>query len=173
MSGFIDLTGQRFGRLVAIRRDEKKVGGKIMWVCKCDCGNTKSVASTHLRSGAVKSCGCLHNELLSKRSKTHGATIGRNEERLYGVWKCMKQRCENPNAGGYKNYGGRGIRVCEQWHDYSNFREWAFDNGYDSEAPRGKCTLDRIDNDGCYEPDNCRWVDMFVQANNKRPKIAS
>ena len=94
---------------------------------------------------------------------------GETGTRLHNVWIMMKQRCNNPKAGEYHRYGGRGVEVCDEWLSFSNFRDWALSNGYDPNAPRGKCTLDRIDNDGNYEPSNCRWIDMKGQMEN-RPK---
>ena len=160
-SRLIDLTGQRFGRLTVEKRVENYVSPKGLkfsqWLCKCDCGNECTVRSIHLRTGYIQSCGCL-------KLKQNGNTT----KRLWKVWDAMIHRCENKNDKHYSDYGGRGIKVCDEWHSYDNFESWALSSGYDSDAPFSKCTLDRIDFDGNYAPDNCRWVDQQTQANNTR-----
>jgi len=161
---FNDLTGQRFGRLTVIKRYTPK-GQKVRWLCKCDCGNEKDIAAYELTSGNTKSCGCLQAEARHRRRNPEGRGT-----RLYGVWKAMKQRCRDKNHKGYRLYGARGINVCDEWaNDYMAFHDWAFANGYDPDAPKGKCTLDRINPNGNYEPSNCRWVDMKTQNANRRP----
>lgn len=136
------------------------------FVCECDCGDTKLIEPAHWEQEIVKSCGCKINELRSENSTTHG----HSGDRLYKVWHSMKQRCYNPNNPNYENYGGRGIRVCREWlEDFMNFYNWAMASGYDYNAEFGECTLDRINVDGNYEPNNCRWADIEMQANNKRP----
>lgn len=159
-----DMTGQRFGRLTVIDRAENDRKNQACWRCRCDCGNVTVVAGARLRRGTTKSCGCYFQERRREKAKTHG---GRHE-RLYGVWYNMRQRCENAKEKSYPYYGGRGIRVCDEWRDYATFREWALANGYDPEAEKGKCTIDRIDVNGNYEPTNCRWVSMAEQNSNKR-----
>lgn len=163
MSNFKDLTGQKFGRLTVIKRAENQ-GHNCMWLCRCDCGNEKIVRGSHLKSGAIKSCGCLSIEELQHRAKHHKVNT-----RLYKIWTDIKKRCYNPKSDNYQNYGGRGITICDEWlSDFMNFYNWAMANGYDENAPRGKCTIDRINVNGDYEPSNCRFVDMYVQANNTR-----
>lgn len=173
MTKAIDLTGQRFGRLTA----ESRVGsqnGCALWLCRCDCGKSVKVQTRRLRSGNTKSCGCIHREGLSARnrqSKVHGGCANGKEERLYGVWHAMIQRCYDKQRKDYPNYGGRGVSVCTEWRiSYAVFRDWALANGYDPQAPYMTCTLDRVDVNKGYCPENCRWVDMKTQANNRRKR---
>lgn len=159
-----DLTGQRFGRLVVIRREGSTQRGQAIWQCQCDCGCKTVVEGYALRSGNTKSCGCLHKELLSSRNRKHG----KRHTRLYGVWLGMKERCYNPDHNRYQGYGGRGVTVCDEWFkSFQSFYDWAMANGYDENAPYGQCTIDRIDVDGNYCPKNCRWVDLITQRNNR------
>lgn len=160
----VDIEGKRYGRLVVEKflRTEPELGA--IWECKCDCGNTIEISGKRLRRGQTKSCGCLKQEKL----RTNGVKHGGAYSRLYTVWAGMKQRCSNPAHKSYKDYGGRGINVCEEWDDFGKFHDWALENGYNDEAQFGECTLDRIDVDGNYEPNNCRWVTLKEQASNKR-----
>ena len=148
-----NLTGKRFGKLIAL--EKVRIGySKYKWRCVCDCGNEHFVNTYHLLHGDVKSCGCER----FKACVTHGMT----ETRLYHIWCTMKARCLRPTSQKYERYGGRGITVCDEWRDdFTKFYDWAVSNGY-----RDDLSIDRINNDDGYYPENCRWATAEQQANN-------
>jgi len=163
MARIKDLTGQRFGRLVVLYDTGERKNRKVVWHCKCDCGSEVDVIGSDLTSGCTTSCGCYNRERSAEANTTHGMSRREETRPVYQTWRDMLQRCENPNDKRYKDYGGRGITVCPEWHDVKVFINWALASGW------GKgLTLDRINNDGNYEPSNCRWATWKVQQRNKR-----
>jgi len=149
-----DLTGQRFGKLIVLERaTSNSKSGNARWTCRCDCGGIVTVIGSHLRDRHTSSCGCL---------KMCDALQGHSRERIYRTWRGMHQRCYNKTHDKYKWYGEKGIVICSEWHDFMAFREWALGSGYTDNL-----TIDRTNPDGNYCPENCRWVDMKFQANNK------
>lgn len=166
MPAFIDLSNQKYGRLTVVKRIGINNDKRPLWLCRCECGNETNVSSKELRNGDTKSCGCYQREQTAKAHTKHGHYY----DRLYRVWIQMKQRCLNPDDKDYANYGGRGITINPAWNtNYMAFRDWAILSGYDPDAPFSKCTLDRINVNGNYEPSNCRWADSSTQSKNRRP----
>lgn len=159
---FVDLKEKVFGRLTVLE-EVGVVNYQPIWKCRCECGNFTMVSSGALKSGGTKSCGCLKRELLVKKNTKHGMTSGPKKHRLYIVWAGMLQRCFNKNELAYKNYGARGITVCDEWKSFEAFKDWAISNGY-----RNDLEIDRQNNNGNYEPSNCRWVTVSENQLNKR-----
>ena len=167
MPQYKSLIGNRYGKLTVIAREPEKKTRHIYYSCKCDCGRMTSVRGDKLENGQAISCGCA-------RRRRSEAYIEPEERRLYNVYISMRQRCNNPNVKEYPNYGGRGISVCEEWNKsrgFTAFREWAMANGYNPAAEYGECTLDRIDVNKSYSPENCRWIPTSRQGTNTTRNI--
>ena len=156
---FVDFTNQRFGRLIAVEKTDRRSGGHIIWKCKCDCGNETFISSGDLRSGSTQSCGCLQKERTSEAKTTHGQSYSSE----YHTWQMMKDRCYNPNLKHYKDYGGRGITICDHWKD--SFENFLADMG---PKPSSKHSIDRINVNGNYDPGNCKWSTAREQIRNRR-----
>jgi len=159
MPAFIDRTGQVFGRLTVLA--EARPGRNRQWMCQCVCGTIVTVEGGNLQQGTTRSCGCLHRELLVQQLTKHGGAANGKPSPTYQTWKSMQKRCNNPNNPKWRDYGGRGIRICERWNEFANFLA---DMG---EKPAGT-SIERVDNDAGYEPGNCIWADIATQSWNKR-----
>lgn len=160
MSKIKDLTGEKFGRLKVIEYYGSNKNGRALWLCQCECGKTKIVIGNSLLSNLTTSCGCFNKEKARNRKTKHNLSYSK----LYKVWQGMKTRCYNGKFIYYKNYGGRGISICDEWKcNFLTFYKWAINNGYQEGL-----TIDRTNNDGNYEPNNCRWVTRAEQNRNQR-----
>lgn len=159
------LNGKRFGMLTVLGYSHT-IGKHSYYSVKCDCGKEFTTRRDGLINGHTSSCGCVRDEWShsGQLNKKHGLY----EDRAYWVWAKVKARCYNKNCREYHNYGGRGIKMCDEWLDPEKFVKWAYATGYDANAPKGQCTLDRIDVNKDYEPDNCRWITNQKQQNNRR-----
>ena len=157
----IDIEGQQIGLWKVLSRDKENKSNGTCWVCKCFCGNMKSVRYTHLRSGKSLSCGCIRDKQTGDRSRTHGLS----KTRIYRIWRNMINRCHYENYKEFKYYGGRGIVVCDRWRQ--SFQNFLNDMG----VPDDDLSIDRINNDGNYEPTNCRWATSKEQAQNRRNSV--
>jgi hypothetical protein len=160
----IDLVGKKFGNLLVLSITKRRFSnGGVIWKCQCDCGNIKEIGAYSLKSGHTKSCGCLrYDEFHLKQSAKKATTHGMCFTRPHNIWRGMLQRCINKNLPCYRYYGGRGIKVCDRWQSFKNFWEDM------KEKYKDNLTINRINNDGNYEPSNCSWVTMKEQARNKR-----
>lgn len=161
MGKFIDIAGNKFNRLTALKRVGISNSRKTIWLCKCECGNYTNVTEDNLKQGNVKSCGCLRGDFNRSR-----ATHRKSNTRLYNTWRNMKARCKCPTNPYYKNYGGRGIQLYNDWAKFENFYNWSIENGY-----KDNLTIDRVNVNGNYEPNNCKWIPLSKQAYNKRDSL--
>lgn len=160
-NNFLDITGQKFGRLTVVSRGKNTKTGRARWNCLCECGKTKLITTSTLKNGRSLSCGCIRSEGNTKRLTIHGGA----DSPEYAIWMGMRQRCSNPSNKEFHNYGGRGIKVCKRWQSFKNF---IADMG---QRPSKDLSIERINNDKGYSPGNCKWGTTFEQANNTRANV--
>jgi len=163
MAKIKDLTGQRFGRLTVLYDTGKRKNGNVVWHCRCDCGNESDVRSDSLVFARTTSCGCYRRQRTAEAHTVHGMARKEKTHPIHRTWRAILQRCENPSDKNYKNYGFRGIKVCDEWHKFIPFCDWALASGWQKGLQ-----LDRINNNGNYEPGNCRWATPQENSRNRR-----
>lgn len=162
MGKIIDITGRKFNKLLVIKKNGSDNRKEVLWLCKCECGNFITVPGYRLRHGDTKSCGCNKREMISKANSKHG----HSGDRLYKIWTDMRRRCLNPRRREFKWYGGKGVKITPEWDSFMCFSNWAEESGY-----KDNLTIDRIDGDGDYSPQNCRWISISEQQRNRKSNV--
>lgn len=169
-SNFVDSTGKKFGRLTALKVAGKNEQGNYLWLCRCNCGKEVLAAGTLLRYGSIRSCGCINRDLTKNGfSNTHNMCY----TRFYRIWHGLSYRCNNKNSKAYKDYGGRGIKLCNRWHNFENFRDDMYQDYKECSKKLGEknITLDRIDNNKGYNKSNCHFITLKENCRNRRSNV--